>query len=83
MIRFLTIQGEHLDDNIKTFAFYNTVNNEVLNINGSYTFASVADYESVFEDEDDTFYIAKSRLDSLIPDSWKEYEKSQIFIDNN
>ncbi|TDD77106.1 hypothetical protein [Flavobacterium caseinilyticum] len=63
MIRFLKITGIYLDDK-KSFAFYNTVTNKLLEFDGNQVFDDLEDF--------DLYYTSKcgydyDRLTGLIP----------------
>jgi len=73
MMRFVEMKGIYIDDEIKSFGFYNTVTDTFINLSDSYTFDSVKDYEMCYNKNCN---VEKERLDGLIPDSWLEYEKS-------
>lgn len=74
MIRFVEMEGIHLDNKTKSFGFYNTIDDTFVCLSDIYAFDSVEEYE-MFYDKD--CGIDKERLDKLIPDRWlaKIHEK--------
>jgi len=73
MIRFVEMKGIYLDENIKSFGFYNTIPDTFVGLSGSYTFDTVKDFEMMY---DENCGIDFQRMKSLIPQSWYDYEKT-------
>lgn len=73
MIRFVEMKGIYIEDEIKSFGFYNTVTDTFIGLNGSYTFDNVKDFEYLY---DNNCGVDFERMKRLIPQSWYDYEKT-------
>ena len=74
MIRFVEMKGIYLDDNKKSFGFYNTVTDTFVGLaDNTYVFDSIDEFEELYNSSCNVDY---DRLKSLIPNDWVQNEES-------
>ena len=68
------MKGMYLEDEMRSFGFWNAVVDRFVSLNGFYIFDTVQEFEDAW---DKTCQIDYERLKSLISESWHDYKKTQ------